>query len=75
MSALLKAKHVAEYDANLSGDRKSVQDAYEEASYYFTLMQFETLLHKHGLTKLLKDMSDESSHALLVQAADMEYGV
>ena len=40
----------------------------EEAHYHFCLMEFEKLLHKHGLSKLLKDMSDDSALTLLNQA-------
>lgn len=49
--------------------------AYEEAAYHATLSAFEELLHKHGLQKLLVDMSDESVHALLMEAYDLEYGL
>ena len=49
--------------------------ALKEADYHFTLTRFEALLHEHGLEKLLADMSDESAHALLIQAAELEYGL
>ena len=45
--------------------------AAEEAHYHFTLSEFEALLYKHGLAKLLKDMSDDSAFELLKQAAEI----
>ena len=40
-------------------------EAYAEATYHFTLAAFEALLAKHGLKKLLKDMSRDSALAIL----------
>ena len=36
-------------------------EAYAEANYHFTLTAFEALLAKHGIAKLLQDMSKESA--------------
>ena len=44
---------------------------YEEAHYHFCLMEFEKLLVKHGLHKLLKDMSEDSAFELLCQADEL----
>lgn len=52
-------------DTDWAQDLHSISD---EAHYHFTLQDFEKLLAKHGLAKLLKDMSDESSFELLKQA-------
>ena len=40
-------------------------EAYAEANYHFTLVAFEALLHKHGLVKLMTDMSRDSVATIL----------
>ena len=45
----------------------------EEAHYHFTLMEFEKLLHKHGLSKLLKDMSEDSVRAIVNEAHEYSW--
>ena len=48
-------------------------EAYAEANYHFTLTAFEALLAKHGLKKLLKDMSRDSALAIITYDAHDDF--
>jgi len=52
-------------------NREEAADAYREAYYHFILMDFEALLFKHGLKRLLKDISDEGAKSLVAQADEI----